>query len=260
MKLLVGFFAAGLIIVGGFFMFNSYIYNEKQGESENQVAPEDVIDVQPVSHASSVITWGTSVIYTDPTGGANAYANRQPAQLVLITDIHGDHLSTSTLEAVVGGAVVVAPQAVADLLPDSLKAKTIVLRNGETTTEAGFSITAVPMYNVPETADARHTKGRGNGYIVEKNGQRLYVAGDTGGTPEMRALTDIDIALVPMNPPFTMTVAEAADAVLAFAPKHVYPYHYRGQDGLNDTAQFKSLVNAGNPNIDVVLLNWYPQQ
>ena len=79
------------------------------------------------------------------------------------------------------------------------------------------------------------------------------------GIPEMRTLEDIDLAFVPMNLPYTMGVEEAADAVLAFKPKRVYPYHYRGQGGLADITRFKELVNAGNPNIEVILMNWYPQ-
>ncbi|KKU02605.1 MAG: hypothetical protein UX06_C0054G0009 [Candidatus Giovannonibacteria bacterium GW2011_GWA2_45_21] len=74
----------------------------------------------------------------------------------------------------------------------------------------------------------------------------------------MRALKDIDIALIPMNLPYTMDVEEASRAVLAFAPKQVYPYHYRGPDGLSDIQKFKELVESGNPNIEVILLNWYP--
>ena len=74
----------------------------------------------------------------------------------------------------------------------------------------------------------------------------------------MRALADIDMAFIPMNLPYTMTVEEAADAVLEFAPANVIPYHYRGTDGLSDVAKFKELVNAGNPAIKVMLLDWYP--
>ena len=77
--------------------------------------------------------------------------------------------------------------------------------------------------------------------------KRIYISGDTEGTPEMRALKNIDLAFVCMNLPYTMDVAHAADAVLAFRPKIVYPYHYRGQD----TAMFKRLVNAKDPRIDV---------
>jgi L-ascorbate metabolism protein UlaG (beta-lactamase superfamily) len=113
------------------------------------------------------------------------------------------------------------------------------------------------MYNLPESDDAYHTKGRGNGYVLDKNGTRVYVAGDTQGIPEMRALQNIDIAFVPMNLPFTMDVEEAADAVLEFKPKRVYPYHFRGREGLSDVNRFKELVNAGSEDIEVVLLDWY---
>ena len=75
----------------------------------------------------------------------------------------------------------------------------------------------------------------------------------------MRNLQDIDIAFVPMNLPFTMDVETAADAVLEFKPKQVYPYHYRGREGLSDVVKFKEIVNAGDPDIEVVLLNWYPE-
>jgi L-ascorbate metabolism protein UlaG (beta-lactamase superfamily) len=154
--------------------------------------------------------------------------------------------------------VLIVPQAVKDLLPPDLASRAKVLKNGETITESGFQILAVPMYNLPEVADSRHAKGRGNGYVIERDGSRLYVAGDTAGIPEMRTLKNIDIALVPMNLPYTMSVEEAASAVLEFKPKKVYPYHYRGQNGLSDVSRFKELVNAGDPAVEVVLLEWYP--
>lgn len=115
------------------------------------------------------------------------------------------------------------------------------------------------MNNLPETDDSRHPKGRGNGYVLNMGGQRLYISGDTEDIPEMRALQNIDVAFVCMNMPYTMTVEQAADAVLAFKPKVVYPFHYRGQGGLSDVDHFKELVNKGNEGIDVRLRNWYPQ-
>lgn len=217
------------------------------------------VSITPVSHATAVLGWGSEIIYTDPVGGVEVFNGEPRPTLILLTDIHSDHLSTSTLVSLVNDNVqVIAPQAVADLLPVSVLERTFVLENGATTTIRGFSIEAIAMYNLPETADSRHMKGRGNGYVVERNGTRVYIAGDTSDIPEMRELEDIDIAFIPMNLPFTMSVETAADAVLAFAPKVVYPYHYRGQDGLSDVAKFKQLVNADNPDIDVVLADWYP--
>lgn len=217
--------------------------------------------ITPIMHATAVLAWGDTTIYTDPTGEAKAFAGQKPANIVVVTDIHGDHLSTSTLEGVVGeNTALIVPQAVKDLLPAELAAHATVLGNGDTIEEQGFSITAIPMYNIPVSPTAFHTKGRGNGYVIEKDDTRVYIAGDTSDTPEMDALKDIDIALLPMNLPYTMSVEDAAKATLAFKPAHVYPYHYRGPEGLADVNKFKSLVNAGDPNIDVVLLDWYPNQ
>ena len=113
------------------------------------------------------------------------------------------------------------------------------------------------MYNLREEALKFHTKGRGNGYVFSIDNQRIYFSGDTEDIPEMRALKNIDKAFVCMNLPYTMTVESAADAVLEFKPKEVYPYHYRGTVGLSDVAKFKSLVNKGNAEIKVVQLDWY---
>jgi L-ascorbate metabolism protein UlaG (beta-lactamase superfamily) len=241
-----------IVLVAAFYGLNSYIYNEKQG-----TMTASNMNIQPISHATFVLTWDGTVFYNDPTGGAEAFAGQPPADIVFVTDIHGDHLSSETLEAVIGGATLVVPQAVKDELPENLASRARVLANDETTNEKGFTIRAIPMYNLPESADSRHTKGRGNGYVIEKNGFRVYIAGDTAGIPEMRSLKDIDIAFAPMNLPYTMSVEEAADAVLDFKPKQVYPYHYRGQDGLADVDRFKELVNAGDPNIEVILAKWY---
>ena len=75
-----------------------------------------------------------------------------------------------------------------------------------------------------------HPVGRDNGYVLTIGGKRFYIAGDTEGVPEMLALEGIDVAFVPMNLPYTMSVEEAAPAVAAFAPAVVYPYHYKGSD------------------------------
>lgn len=215
--------------------------------------------IHPISHASVVITWGDEAIYADPVGGASAFEGQKKPTLILITDIHWDHLSAETLAVILPkNASPIAPKAVADILPEALASRAKVLANGEKIQQNGFNIEAIPMYNIPEKADAFHTKGRGNGYVIERDGFRVYIAGDTSDTPEMRALKNIDVALVPMNLPYTMGVEEAARAVLSFAPKQVYPYHYRGPDGLSDIQKFKELVESGNPNIEVVLLNWYP--
>ncbi len=218
------------------------------------------ISIDPIMHGTAIINWGEMVIYLDPTGGAEAFEGKPNPDFVLITDIHGDHMDAKTLIALeLGDTKILAPQAVKDQLPKELGEKISVINNDETQNFMEFSITAIPMYNLPEAADAFHPKGRGNGYLLEKDGKRFYISGDTEDIPEMRNLKNIDMALVAMNLPYTMTVDQAAEAVLAFQPKQVYPFHYRGGDGLSDVEKFKKTVNQKNSKIEVVLLDWYPK-
>ena len=170
-----------------------------------------------------------------------------------MTDVHGDHLSPETLEAVADAkTTIVAPSAVAEKLPEKLRKQTTVLPNGETKSVAGISIEAVPMYNLTADRLKYHDKGRGNGYVVTLGGKRVYISGDTEDIPEMRALKDIDVAFVCMNLPYTMTVDQAASAVREFKPKIVYPYHYRG----SDVEKFKKLVGE-HSGVEVRLRDWY---
>lgn len=216
------------------------------------------IQVHPVHHSALVLEWNGLTIAVDPHAGAERFAAYPPPDLVLITDIHGDHLDSTTLLAMkLEHARILAPKAVMDLLPARLQAITDPIANGERTELKGVRVEALPMYNLPERPDAYHPKGRGNGYVLTLGNGTVYISGDTQGIPEMRALRGIDIAFICMNLPYTMTVDEAADAVLAFKPRIVYPYHYRGTEGLSDVARFKQLVNAGDPSIEVRLEDWY---
>jgi len=217
------------------------------------------LTVRAVHHATFVLPHGGTTIYVDPVGGAGAFAGAAAPDLILITDIHGDHLDVPTLAAVAReDTTIVAPAAVAARLGD-VKAQKKVLANGETAEVAGVSVEALPMYNLTEERSQFHPRGRGNGYVLTLGGQRVYISGDTEGIPEMRALKNIDVAFVCMNLPYTMDVEQAADAVLAFGPRVVFPYHYRGQGGFSDVEKFRDLV-ARNPGIEVRLLDWYPDQ
>jgi L-ascorbate metabolism protein UlaG (beta-lactamase superfamily) len=216
--------------------------------------------IQPIQHASLILTVHGLTIYADPSNSDN-YKGLTPPDIILITDIHGDHFDIKTIDAIKkAGTLLIVPQVVADILPAADKEHLVVLKNGDQTMQSGISIRAIPMYNLPESPTAMHTKGRGNGYVLDIGGKLIYLSGDTQGIPEMRSLKNIDVAFICMNLPYTMDIKEAADAVLAFKPKIVYPYHYRGKDGLSDVNAFKNLVEAGDKNIEVRLRNWYPAQ
>lgn len=261
-----------LILIVGFSSCkdeNRETRQEDEEKSEVSEAAEKVkrdrefsqIDIDPIEHATAVISWDDAVFYIDPVGGAEAFEGKKAPDFILITDIHGDHMNAETLQAMeLEETRIFVPQAVKDELPAEMGEKITVIENGESEDFMDFTIEAVPMYNLPEDdPESRHPKGRGNGYIIEKEGTRLYISGDTEDIPEMRDLEDIDMALVSMNLPYTMSVEQAADAVLDFAPKQVYPYHFRGQDGFADVEKFKEMVEEENEDIEVVLLEWYQE-
>ncbi|BFP42915.1 hypothetical protein FGF1_37600 [Flavobacteriaceae bacterium GF1] len=227
-------------------------------EGPTEEFPVSILDIRPIQHATMVMEWNGITIYVDPVGGKSAFQGQKQADLILITDIHGDHFNLETLQELnTKKAKIMVPLAVAERIPDEFTPQLDVLHNGDTKERYGICVEAVPMYNLREEALKYHKKGRGNGYVLEMNGERIYISGDTEDIPEMRALRNIDKAFVCMNLPYTMTVESAADAVLEFKPKEVYPYHYRGPDGYSDVQRFKSLVEEENTDIGVILLNWY---
>ncbi|MFZ0641097.1 MAG: MBL fold metallo-hydrolase [Candidatus Acidiferrales bacterium] len=210
-----------------------------------------VVKITPIYHASLLIEAGGKNIYLDPAKPAN-FSGLPPADLILITDIHGDHMDPGSISALSkSGTEIFAPPAVVETVTAAHP-----ISNGETKTWNGWTVEAIPMYNItrgPSPGTLYHPKGRGNGYVLTYGGKRFYFSGDTENIPEMRALKNIDVAFVCMNLPYTMPPDEAAEAVKAFHPKIVIPYHYRG----SDLSVFqKDLQGTG---IEVRLLDWYPQ-
>ncbi|GMN08727.1 hypothetical protein MTsPCn9_08170 [Croceitalea sp. MTPC9] len=223
------------------------------------VIAENEIKIRPIEHATAILEWRGITIYIDPVGGAKAFENQKQPDLILITDIHGDHFNLETLQELnTEKAKIIMPQAVADRVPEQFTPQIDVLNNGDSKERFGITVEAIPMYNLREEALKFHTKGRGNGYVLNLDGKRIYFSGDTEDIPEMRTLKNIDKAFVCMNLPYTMTEESAADAVLDFKPKQVYPYHYRGRPDVSDVGKFKKLVNNGDSNIEVIQLDWYP--
>jgi L-ascorbate metabolism protein UlaG (beta-lactamase superfamily) len=208
--------------------------------------------IHSVRHASIVFTWNGIVIYNDPdTFGTPLYTGLPKANLILISHEHTDHFDMPALNLVTNlNCVIIAPQVVYDGMSLQLRALTTVLTNGMTTNTLGMRIEAVPAYN------SNHPRGRGNGYIVTMGGRRLYMSGDTGDTPEMRALPNIDMAFICMNLQFTMSTTQAVGVVRAMRPKVIYPYHYSGSPAA-DLNWFKQQV-SNDLAIEVRVRNWYP--
>lgn len=209
-----------------------------------------MVEITPLNHASTLIQTGGKSIYLDPAKPAKL-TGMPKADLILITDIHGDHMDPESIKEISKpDTVIISSPAVAQTVTTAK-----ALSNGQSTTWQDWTIEAIPAYNLkrgPEPGKFYHDKGRGNGYVLTFGGKRFYFSGDTEGVPEMRALKNIDVAFICMNLPYTMPPDEAADAVKAFHPKIVIPYHYRGSDV---TVFKKALEGTG---IEVRSMNYYP--
>lgn len=214
------------------------------------------VTVHPIAHASIVLETPAGTIYVDPVGEAALYEGKPAPDLILITHEHGDHYNAETLAAIVGeNTKMITNPAVFEMLPDDLKARATPIGNGETASWDAVEVEAIAAYNTTEDRLNFHPKGRDNGYVIGVDGMRIYASGDTEGIDEMRALENIDVAFVCMNLPFTMDAKAAAEAVSEFAPKYVYPYHYRGRDdGTQDPAEFATMVSEA---IETKFGNWY---
>jgi L-ascorbate metabolism protein UlaG (beta-lactamase superfamily) len=178
-----------------------------------------------IGHGTPALSLGGKTIHVDPWSKLADYAQLPKADLILITHEHQDHLDLKAIDRVKkDGTVIVANEAAAKQLPGAV----VIMKNGDVKTEQGVRIEAVPAYNIKNMRSPGvpfHPRGAGNGYVLTMGGKRVYIAGDTENTPEMKALKGIDIAFLPMNLPYTMTPEMVADAAEAFRPKVLYPYH-----------------------------------
>ena len=182
-----------------------------------------------IGHGTLMFRQGATVIHVDPWGQLADYGKLPKADLVLVTHEHRDHLDLQAIEAVrKDSTVIVTPETAAKQIKGA-----VVMKNGDVKTFLGIPVEAVPAYNLVHMRSPGtpyHPKGAGNGYIITFTFRRVYIAGDTENTPEMKALKDIYAAFLPMNLPFTMTPEMVADAERAFRPKILYPYHFGETD------------------------------
>jgi len=182
-----------------------------------------------IGHATLMFNFKGKVIHVDPVSREADYTNMPKADLILVTHEHGDHFDTKVIKTLQKeGTELVLTKACAEKVAGG-----IIMQNGDVRTVQGLRIEAVPAYNIVHkrsSGEPFHPRGRGNGYVVTFGDKRLYLAGDTENTPEMKRLKNIDIAFLPMNVPYTMTPEMVADAAKAFKPKVLYPYHYGQTD------------------------------
>ena len=209
---------------------------EQEQAGAEQKFEEDIIKTSAgdlkitfIGHGTLMFAFKDKIIHIDPVSREADYTDMPKADLILVTHEHGDHLDPKVIETLRKAQTsLVLTKACAQRVSGG-----IIMQNGDEKTIGQLRIEAVPAYNIlhkRSSGSPYHPKGQGNGYVITFGDKRVYVAGDTENTPEMKKLEKIDIAFLPMNVPYTMTPEMVADAAKAFKPKILYPYHYGRTD------------------------------
>ena len=209
------------------------------------------VTITCIKHASMEINYDGMEIQVDPVGmwvkPQTDYATFPKANIILITHEHKDHFDREAITCIRTPATsIYSNTAVYNMFRNS-----IAMKNGDSIQYAAdIKIEAVPAYNYTEGREMFHPKGRDNGYILTLDGLRIYIAGDTEDIPEMEQIKDIDIAFLPCNQPYTMTVEQCVNAAKIIKPKVLFPYHY------NDTPVHKISMALAGSGIDVRIRNY----
>ena len=208
------------------------------------------ISVRSIQQMSVGISTPSGVIVTDPTGAASRYADIRPPDLILISHEHGEHYDPGALEDLAGpGTRIVVPPYVMERLPGGLRDKAIALADGESADMGQITVQAVAAYGLGGQAAQWHPRGRGNSYLVTVEDRKVLVAGSTEAVPEMLALRDIDLAVLPLYPPYALGPRDAARAVATMQPAAVYIYQYNSP---RTRDAFVDLVRDAAPNVRVI--------
>ena len=222
---------------------------EGEYEMDTFKTSQGELKIHFIGHGTLYFEFGDKVIHIDPIYRYADYKEMPDADLILVTHEHSDHLDQKAIEDITKENTVII---LTEKCKESVSAGQ-VMKNGDTQKVQGIKIEAVPAYNIVNKRQGDtpyHPKGEGNGYILTLGDKRVYVAGDTENTPEMKALTNIDIAFLPMNLPYTMSPEMVADAAKAFRPIVLYPYHF----GNTDTSKLVVLLKD-EPDIEVRIRN-----
>jgi L-ascorbate metabolism protein UlaG (beta-lactamase superfamily) len=194
------------------------------------------LQIRWIGHASFRLATEDVVLYIDPWKLPSAQPD---ANLVFVSHGHFDHWSADDVAAVSQDTTaVVGPADVVESISGGR-----VLRPGERIERAGACIDGVPAYNVDKDF---HPKANGwLGAIIALGGTRVYYAGDTDRIPEMDALSEVDVALLPVGGTYTMNAAQAAEACQAIGARTALPYHWGDIVGTEADAQAFVDATAG---------------
>lgn len=213
-----------------------------------------------LGHASLAIEANGKQIIVDPFITPNDLAkhiefDQLQADYIVLTHAHQDHvydveaLAKATEAIIISNAEIAAYYAAKGLNSHGMNT------GGKYTFDFG-TIKSTIAFHSSSFADGTYG-GDPNGYIIESDGKRVYIAGDTALTNEMKLIPltvgVLDLAILPIGDNFTMGAEDAAIAAEFVAAKHVLGYHYDTFPPITINHEEATQVFASK-NIDLTLL------
>ena len=206
------------------------------------------VQVTMIHHGSIALSYKGFNIQVDPVarmGQATVdYSSFPKADCILVTHEHGDHLDPDAIAALSKADTRVLLNAASR---DKLGSGEAVA-NGDTLKVGSVGIVVVPAYNITEDHLQFHPKGNGNGYILDFDGLRIYVSGDTEDIDEMSTFGPVDVAFLSTNQPYTMTTTQCIEAAMTIHPKVLVPYHLSD----TDVQEIKTVLDSNDSGIEVL--------
>lgn len=207
------------------------------------------VEIAMIHHGSIALSYKGYHIQVDPVMQMGEtqidYAAFPKADLILVTHEHGDHLDPTAVDFLSkdGTRVLLNPASREKL------GRGEAVSNGDTLRVGPVGIIAVPAYNITEDHLQFHPKGRDNGYILDFDGLRVYISGDTEDIDEMASFGPVDVAFLSANQPYTMTTTQCVEAAMNLRPRVLIPYHLSN----TDTQEIKNVLDTNDSGIQVLL-------
>ena len=222
-----------LSLLGLFTCGNGAAQTNSKYEQETFLTDSGVpVVITLIKHGTLALSYKGKTIHVDPVSGQGKptdYAVEFPkADVIIVTHEHGDHFDRKAIAALTeeGKTSLITNARCAEMLGYGT-----VMSNGDSGKILDeITIDAVPAYNYSEGHTQFHPKGRDNGFVLTVDGLRIYIAGDTEDIPEMAEIKDVDVAFLPVNQPYTMTVEQCVKAAQVLSPKVLIPYHFSQTD------------------------------
>jgi L-ascorbate metabolism protein UlaG (beta-lactamase superfamily) len=200
-----------------FYLAITLFVAETEGKEQTRKEAAMGTTLQWLGHAGFKICHEDTVIYIDPW---KLKDSPHDATLVLVSHSHYDHYSAEDIAKVSGPDTNIV--ASADVAAKEKNGRKIT--QGQTVDLGSVRVSGIAAYNPGKQFHPRANNWVG--FVIEVGSKRIYYAGDTDLTEEMKSLKEIDVALLPVGGTYTMDAAEAAEATKYIKPERAIPYHW----------------------------------